>query len=149
MMKTVIPVASARKNASPVGLTGKHVFINLLENACKYTPAGTPIEITAKVVADRLIVEVNDRGPGVPVGSEDRLFDKFHRGGRATEKPGAGLGLAIGRGIVEAHGGTITAQNRVGGGATLRLELLLGEPPALPEVAPHLPLVDQPTRGVP
>ncbi|HVM31646.1 MAG TPA: ATP-binding protein, partial [bacterium] len=94
----------------------EQVFINLLDNAAKYTPPGSPIEILAKVQSDRLRVEVADRGPGLAKGDEEKIFDKFYRGAQVGKQSGAGLGLAICRGAVEAHGGEIWAENRESGG---------------------------------
>jgi two-component system sensor histidine kinase KdpD len=117
-------------SADPVLL--EQVFINLLENARKHTPSGTPIEIGARAGSSMTIIDVADRGPGLPQGSESRVFERFFRAG-STRVPGAGLGLAICRGIVEAHGGTITAENRDGGGALFRMVLpRVGEAPAVP-----------------
>lgn len=97
----------------------ERLFANLLENAAKYTPAGTPLTIDASVLqedAHRYVrVEVSDSGPGLPAGMESRVFDKFTRGEKESAKPGIGLGLAICRAIVEAHGGTIGASNRTDG----------------------------------
>lgn len=110
----------------------EQVLINLLENAAKYTPPGSPIEIHARADADALIVEVSDRGAGIAPGDEERIFDKFYRanGARAdatsTER-GSGLGLTICRGMVQAHGGRIWASNRAGGGATFAFALPLRE----------------------
>jgi K+-sensing histidine kinase KdpD len=110
----------------------EQVLVNLLENAAKYTPADSPVEISARADQGGMIVDVADRGPGLPPGDEARIFEKFVRGKQARG-PGAGLGLAICRGIVEAHGGTLTAQNRAGGGALFQLQLpRLGEPPGAP-----------------
>jgi two-component system sensor histidine kinase KdpD len=94
----------------------EQVFINLLDNAIKYTPRGSSIEIVAKVQNDRLRVEVADRGPGLAKGDEDKIFEKFYRGAQIGKQSGAGLGLAICRGAVEAHGGEIWAENRANGG---------------------------------
>lgn len=95
----------------------ERVFTNLFENVSKYTPARSPIVISAIVFEDgsqRYVkVEVADSGPGLPVGMETRVFDKFTRGEKESAKPGIGLGLAICRAIVEAHGGKIGASNRV------------------------------------
>jgi two-component system sensor histidine kinase KdpD len=111
----------------------EQVFVNLLENAVKYTPPETELEISARGDAGRLVVEVADRGPGLAVGTESRVFEKFFRAVQSGP-PGAGLGLAICRGIVEAHGGTLHAENREGGGATFRFSLpFVGTPP--PELA--------------
>ncbi|HEX5631992.1 MAG TPA: ATP-binding protein, partial [Gemmatimonadales bacterium] len=98
----------------------EQVFLNLLENAGKHTPPGTAIDVTAKASEGEVVVEVSDRGPGLPPGGERRLFERFTRGPHSA---GAGLGLAICRAAVEAHGGTISAANRVGGGATFRITL--------------------------
>jgi len=110
----------------------EQVFVNLLENTAKHTPAGVPLAISARVDGAVLGIEVADRGPGLPAGDEARVFDKFFRGRQAGAQ-GAGLGLAICRGIVDAHGGTIAATNRAGGGALFRVTLpLAGQPPAAP-----------------
>jgi two-component system sensor histidine kinase KdpD len=108
------------------------LFVNLLENTLKYTEAGTPIEIVARRAQQTVTIEVLDHGPGLPRGSEERVFDKFFRGSHVGVA-GAGLGLAICRGIVEAHGGSIRAQNLSRGGAAFHIVLPVGgEPPALP-----------------
>jgi two-component system sensor histidine kinase KdpD len=107
----------------------ERVLVNLLENASKYTPAGTTVILAAEVVADKLKVSVTDDGPGLPSGSEERVFQKFTRGDRESATPGVGLGLAICRAIIESHHGTITGMNRPGGGATFAFTLPLGSPP--------------------
>ena len=112
------------------GLLIEQVLINLLENATKHTPAGQPIDIEARRVADTIVVDVADRGPGLPTGEEHRIFDKFFGAGTGG---GAGLGLTICRAIVEAHGGRIRGENRPGGGAVFRFSLPAGEPPRPPE----------------
>jgi two-component system sensor histidine kinase KdpD len=107
----------------------EQVFVNLLENAARHTPAGTAIEIGAESRPGEVVVWVADRGPGLPPGEEDTVFRKFHRGGAGG---GIGLGLTICRGIVTAHGGRIWAENRPGGGAVFRLSLpISGTPPQL------------------
>ncbi|MDY7577147.1 DUF4118 domain-containing protein [Herbaspirillum sp. RTI4] len=111
----------------------ERVLCNLVENAAKYTPPGSHIEIAAAVAAPDLLVTVSDDGPGLPSGREDRLFEKFVRGERESATPGVGLGLAICRAIVEAHGGHIRADNTADGGARFCFTLPLGTPPALPE----------------
>jgi two-component system sensor histidine kinase KdpD len=116
------------------GVLVEQVFINLIENAIKYTPAGTPIEIEARRGEGEVIVEVLDRGPGFAPGEEERVFEKFYRGEGAAAG-GAGLGLAICRGVVAAHGGAVRASPRPGGGAVLRFTLPLdGTPPAPPVI---------------
>jgi two-component system sensor histidine kinase KdpD len=108
------------------GVLLEQVMINLLENALKYAPAGTPIEISASAGDQELLVEVLDRGPGLPAGEETRIFDKFYRL-QPDREGGVGLGLTICRGIIEAHGGRIWAENRMGGGAVFRFSLPLTE----------------------
>ncbi len=116
------------------GLLIEQVFVNLLENAVKYTPAGTPVEITAAATEGAIVVDVADRGPGFPAGEEARLFDKFYRVTGATSVAGVGLGLTICRGIVTAHGGRIWAENRPGGGAAFHFTLpLAGQPTSVPD----------------
>jgi two-component system sensor histidine kinase KdpD len=108
----------------------EQVFLNLFENAAKYTPPRSPLEIHAREQAGAIVVEVADRGPGLRPGEEAHIFDKFVRGARASGGGGVGLGLAICRGIVESHGGTLTAENREGGGALFRITLpIVGDPP--------------------
>jgi two-component system sensor histidine kinase KdpD len=111
----------------------EQVFVNLLENAAKYTPPGTPIEIEADVQDGAVRVSVADRGPGLPQGEEARVFDKFYRGPAGPHTTGIGLGLTICRGIIMAHGGRIWGENRPGGGAAFRFTLPLSGPqPAMP-----------------
>ncbi len=104
----------------------EQVLLNLLDNATKYTPPGTPIEIAVWRDGDAAVVSIADRGPGLPVGCEERVFDKFFRSHMPGGAPGAGLGLAIVRGFVEAHGGCATARNREGGGAVFEVRLPAG-----------------------
>lgn len=108
------------------GVLLEQVVINLVENAVKYTPPGSTIDLSASAVDDQVIVEVADRGVGIPSGEESRIFDKFYRG-KTTQEGGVGLGLTICRGIVEAHGGRIWAENRSGGGAIFRFTIPLPE----------------------
>jgi two-component system sensor histidine kinase KdpD len=104
----------------------EQVFINLLENAAKYTPSGTPIDVGAAVGHHELEIEVADRGRGVAPEDAERIFEKFYRG-HDREGGGVGLGLTICRGIVRAHGGRIWVQDREGGGASFRFTLPLDE----------------------
>ncbi|MBU0607991.1 MAG: sensor histidine kinase KdpD [Armatimonadetes bacterium] len=104
------------------------VLTNLLDNAAKYAPAGCPIEIGARSTEDALTVTVADRGPGIPDEDLDRVFDKFHRVMRPNGASGTGLGLAISRGIIEAHGGRISAHPRDGGGLEVQFSLPLTVP---------------------
>lgn len=107
----------------------EQVVVNLLENAIKFTPEGSPIEITARVEKRELVIGIADRGPGIPPGSEERLFEKFYRASEGAGQRGVGLGLAICKGFIEAHGGWIRAENREPGGALFRFALPLGESP--------------------
>jgi two-component system sensor histidine kinase KdpD len=109
----------------------EQVLVNLLENAAKYTPSDSAIDIEGRVEGDGVVVEVKDRGPGIKAGDEQRVFEKFYRGASARVA-GAGLGLAICKGIVDAHGGTISVESRAGGGATFRVTLpAVGEAPTM------------------
>lgn len=112
----------------------EQLFTNLLENALKYTPEKTPIEIEGHTADRAMVIEVRDRGPGLPPGSEERIFEKFVRGvGESQDaRSGVGLGLAICRAIVVAHGGRIAALPREGGGAVFRVELPLETNPPDP-----------------
>lgn len=103
----------------------EQVVVNLLENAAKHTPWGTRVCVRASADEANLWVEIADEGPGLPPGEEERVFEKFRRFPRAGEPAGSGLGLAICRGVMIAHGGTMTAFNRPSGGATFRLSLPL------------------------
>ncbi|HUJ16515.1 MAG TPA: sensor histidine kinase KdpD [Nitrospirota bacterium] len=111
------------------GLLIEQVLVNLFDNAIKYTPKGTPLELSATESFYTVTVSLADRGPGIPPGEEEHIFDKFVRG-RASGT-GVGLGLAICRTIINAHGGRIWAENREGGGAVFRFTLsAAGLPPA-------------------
>jgi two-component system sensor histidine kinase KdpD len=102
----------------------EQVLINLLENATKYTPPGSPLEIAASTQDGNALIEVADRGPGVSPQDRERVFEKFYRA-REGEGGGVGLGLTICRGIVAAHGGRIWVEERSGGGASFRFTLPL------------------------
>jgi two-component system sensor histidine kinase KdpD len=108
------------------GVLLEQVIMNLLENAAKYAPNGSVIELSASAGDREVVVEIADRGQGIPAGDELRIFDKFYRAKPAREG-GVGLGLTICRGIIEAHGGRIWAENRSGGGAVFRFALPLPE----------------------
>ena len=111
----------------------EQVLVNLLDNAVKYTPPETPIEVIAKRGDASIEVSVADRGPGVPPGDGQRVFEKFFRGQPSTTR-GVGLGLAICKAIIAIHGGAIWAESRPGGGALFRFTLPAATPP--PEVSP-------------
>jgi two-component system sensor histidine kinase KdpD len=124
----------------------ERVLANLLENAAKYTPPDSTVTIAARVRGDWVDVTVSDDGPGLPAGRGD-LFEKFTRGQPESHLPGVGLGLAICRAIVEAHGGRIGADRAAEGGAAIRFSLPRGMPPAPP--APDLPELETDTESRP
>lgn len=111
----------------------EQVLINILENAAKYTPAGSAIDISAATIGGAVRVDIADHGPGFEPGEEERVFDKFYRGPGAKGR-GVGLGLAICRAIIDAHGGKIWAEPRPGGGAVFHFTLPIGDAP--PEAPP-------------
>jgi two-component system sensor histidine kinase KdpD len=118
----------------------ERVFCNLLENAAKYSPAGSTIAISACVEDGFAAVSVADEGRGFPSGRHEELFGLFARGEHESSESGTGLGLAICRAIVEAHGGTIRAEDRPARGAQVTLTLPLGSPPPIEDE--HQPATD-------
>jgi two-component system sensor histidine kinase KdpD len=112
----------------------EQVLLNLLENAAKYTPAGGPIEVSLSAEDGEARIEVADRGPGLPPGEEQRVFERFYRAADSHRARGTGLGLTVCEAIVRAHDGRITAENRAGGGAVFRVTLPLGERATAAEV---------------
>lgn len=139
----------------------ERLFTNLFENAAKYTPPDTSLDIGAERVTDDgqpfVRVHVDDHGQGLPAGMETRIFDKFTRGEKESATPGIGLGLAICRAIVEAHGGKIGALNRTAPdghvtGARFWFTLPVDTPPAAPAVPddePDLPGASPPSESLP
>jgi len=113
----------------------EQALVNLLENALRHGGAAGVVKVSARVESKSALLEVQDDGPGFPAQDAERLFDKFYR---AAGGPGAGLGLAIARAIVTAHGGRIWAESRTPTGAAFRFTLPLGElsPPPPPPPAP-------------
>ncbi|MEV4436730.1 sensor histidine kinase KdpD [Streptomyces sp. NPDC049585] len=109
---------------------------NIVENAVKYSPGGTPVLVSASALGERVEVRVADRGPGVPDSAKDRIFEPFQRYGDAPRGAGVGLGLAVARGFAEAMGGTLTAEDTPGGGMTMVLTLCAaaGRPPVRPDL---------------
>jgi two-component system sensor histidine kinase KdpD len=118
------------------GVLMEQVLLNLLDNGLKYSPPGTPVDIKAWAAGKSLTLSVTDQGPGIPAGEEERIFEKLARGEAASNRPGAGLGLAICKGIVTAHGGRIQAVNHPQGGAQFLVSLPLGTPPQMPLEGP-------------
>lgn len=110
----------------------QQVFQNFIENAVKYDETKNPLEIKAWIEPKEVIIEFADGGPGIKEGEEEEIFTKFYRSARAGTTSGAGLGLAICRSIIQAHGGTISARNNPGGGAIFSIRLPLNENPPVP-----------------
>ena len=104
------------------GVLIEQVLINLLENAAKYSPPASAIDVTASVKDGVILMEVADRGSGIPQGEERRIFEKFYQL-HPDREGGVGLGLTICRGIIESHGGRIWVETRSGGGSVFRFTL--------------------------
>lgn len=111
------------------GVLIEKLLVNLIENAAKYTPAGTPITVAGELMHRRLVISVEDDGSGIPPGIEERVFEKFFRANPESGIPGSGLGLSICRAIAEMHGGRIDTRNRPGGGAVFAVTLSAEQPP--------------------
>lgn len=134
-LKVSLPEGLPLLSADPLLI--EQVLVNLLENAAKYSRGGSPIEVRARAAGEDVVVEVADRGPGVPEASRERVFEKFYRGAHVGVG-GIGLGLPICKGAVEAHGGTISVEGREGGGAVFRVTLpaVAGPPSVNAEATP-------------
>jgi signal transduction histidine kinase len=111
----------------------KRVLVNVVDNACKYSSAESPVTVTVQTQDEKVVVSVEDNGPGIPKEDHERVFQKFYRGkiGAASRTRGTGLGLAISRGIVEAHGGTI----RIGEGSDQGTQIIIEIPVSGPTLA--------------
>jgi two-component system sensor histidine kinase KdpD len=131
------------------GVLIEQVLVNLLDNALKHTPDGTPITVRAWSEPNHVVVEVADRGPGLPPDLKQQVFDKFTRGAAPSNgRESVGLGLAICRGMVEAHGGRIWVEPGASGGASFRFTLpLSGRPPSIPADEPVFPAGAAGTKG--
>jgi two-component system sensor histidine kinase KdpD len=104
----------------------REVLVHLLENAGKYSPAGTPIRVEAEMQKNRFVVSVSDRGPGIDSFEQALIFDKFYRGrDQRYTAPGTGMGLAICKVLVEAHGGQISVVSQPGQGSVFSFTLPL------------------------
>jgi two-component system sensor histidine kinase KdpD len=101
------------------------VFFNLIDNALKYSPGNTPIDIKAAVFKDKVKIEIKDQGIGIPKGDLKHIFEKFYRVARPQQIMGTGLGLSICKGIIEAHGGEISAENNFDRGAAFIITIPL------------------------
>ncbi|MFI5427727.1 sensor histidine kinase [Aeromicrobium sp. UC242_57] len=116
--------ADASLVAADAGLL-ERVLANVVANALTYAPDDTRVLVDSSASGDRAIVRVVDTGPGVPAEQRDRLFEPFQRLGDVPRGEGIGLGLAVARGLTEAMGGTLTAEDTAGGGLTFNLDLPL------------------------
>jgi signal transduction histidine kinase len=116
------------------------LLLNLVENAAKYSPAGTPVVIEGYTEDSVVILNVVDRGPGLIPEQAARVFERFYRvdSGLTRETEGTGLGLALCRGVAEAHGGSILVTSSPGNGCTFTVRL-----PAVPAIEPALPALIQ------
>jgi two-component system OmpR family sensor kinase len=103
----------------------RQVIDNLLANVRSHTPPGEPVDVSVRTTGARAVVEVADRGPGLPNGDAAHVFERFYRAdpSRARDSGGAGLGLSIVAAIAGAHGGKASASDREGGGSVFRIEL--------------------------
>ena len=110
----------------------EQILVNLLGNAAVHTPPGTTMEFQACAEGDQLVLRVMDNGPGLPPGDPKRLFDRFQRGSDAAAG-GTGIGLSLVKGFAEAQGGSVSAENRAGGGAVFTVKLPLAKLPPVPE----------------
>jgi two-component system sensor histidine kinase KdpD len=116
-----IPESLPEINVDPAIL--ERVIVNLTENALRYSPAGKPPLLSASTLGDRVELRVIDRGPGIPEENRDRMFVPFQRLGDTDNTTGVGLGLALSRGLTEAMGGTLTAEETPGGGLTMTVSV--------------------------
>jgi two-component system sensor histidine kinase BaeS len=99
----------------------RQVVGNLIDNAVKYSPTGTAVDVDVRQLNGSVVVAVSDHGPGIPLDDQLLIFEKFGRASGGSSKPGTGLGLYIARSIAEAHGGTVDVSSDPGHGATFRL----------------------------
>jgi two-component system, OmpR family, sensor histidine kinase KdpD len=115
----------------------ERVLANLLHNACKFSPIGGRVTVSAALIGDMLELTIEDEGPGIADADRERIFEPFFRSAATVRTPGSGLGLAICRSIVTAHGGRIWANARPGGGTTIAVALPLRSPQQRPQPTRH------------
>ena len=127
----------------------EQVLVNLLENALRYTPDGSPLDIMATSAAGTVDIAVADQGFGLPPGDENKVFEKFYRVRKEAAQSGVGLGLAICKAIIEAHGGCIRASNRPSGGALFLFSIPQPDTPPTLVREDQGRLIDQNTIGQP
>jgi signal transduction histidine kinase len=129
MFAIEIPDDAAEVDADPQAL--RQILGNVLENAARYTPPGGAVTVRSRRLGGEVAIEVSDTGPGIPGEHLPRIFERFYRADAARSRAagGTGLGLAIVKHLVEAHGGHVEAESRVGGGTTIRVSF-----PAAPAV---------------
>jgi two-component system phosphate regulon sensor histidine kinase PhoR len=123
-LRIALPNGQMTVRGDPMRL--EQVLTNLLDNAIKYSPPGSHVTLRALSKDERVVIEVEDDGPGIEAHHLPRLFERFYRidASRSRELGGTGLGLAIVKHLVEALGGTATVTSKVGKGTTFRIELL-------------------------
>jgi len=108
----------------------EQALFNILENAARFSPADEAVRVTVQSKEERLLIDVSDRGPGIPEAERAQIFDMFYSVSRGDRAPqGTGLGLAICRGMIGAHGGSVEALPGDGIGTTIRISLPLPAPP--------------------
>ena len=116
------------------GVLLNHALLNLVDNAAKYAPVDQPIEIVARMGRRGPVIDVLDKGPGIPVGSEQRISDRFPRGETSDRTRGSRLGVALVQGFVAAMGFSVEAARRQGGGARFTIRLPIS---AIVQIAPE------------
>jgi two-component system, OmpR family, sensor histidine kinase KdpD len=141
-IKVDIPLSVPAVRADPAIL--ERIVVNLVQNALRYAPDGKPPLVAASTLGDRVELRVVDQGPGIPSEDRDRVFVPFQRLGDTDNTTGVGLGLALSRGLTEAMGGTLTAEDTPGGGLTMIVSLSAAVEPSVsvPSQAPSLPRTD-------
>ena len=122
--------APAGRGDAPIASLVQRAYENVIRNAVKYTAPGTAVDVSLRVANGALDVSVADHGPGVPEDELAHIFEPFHRAGNGHPAPGFGLGLAIAQRALAAHGGSIGARLRPGGGLVVDLHLPLRDTPS-------------------